>query len=134
MIAPPLLILDTHIWIWWVEQDKRLPEHVRELIEDSNQQVAVSAASVYELTLLEQRGRIQLNRAVDDWIERATAGVDIEVLAVDRRIAQIAGGLPLHHGDPLDRLVIASAIQHEARLASLDGQFPRYTELAGRLV
>lgn len=52
MIAQPLLILDTHIWIWWVEQDKRLPEHVRELIEDSNQQVAVSAASVYELTLL----------------------------------------------------------------------------------
>ncbi|CAK0753647.1 Type II toxin-antitoxin system VapC family toxin [Gammaproteobacteria bacterium] len=129
-----LLILDSHAWIWWIDQDGRLPRKLREFIDDYGEEIAVSAASVYEITILVNRGRIQLSRKVDDWIMRSTRGVDIGILPINGIIAQHAGCLPLHHGDPLDRLIIASAIHHDALLASVDSKFPSYEELNGRLI
>jgi PIN domain nuclease of toxin-antitoxin system len=134
MTEVPTLLLDTHVWIWWAEQDNRLPHALRDLIQDYAGAVAVSAASVYELAILAQRKRLTLNRETDDWIERATDGAGIEVLPIDAAIAQQAGNLPLHHCDPLDRLIIATAFRRQAKLASVDSQFPSYDVLKGLLI
>ena len=75
-----------------------------------------------------------MNRDIGDWIERATRGAEVGVLPLDANIAQQAGNLPLHHSEPLDRLIIASAILHDAQLASADSKFPAYEELSGRLL
>ena len=134
MSQKSLLILDTHAWIWWMEQDGRLPGKLRDFIEDFGGDVAVSAATVYELVILARRGRIKINREIDDWIERATRGVDIGILPVNGTIAQRAGFLPFHHGDPLDRLIIASTLHNDALVLSIDSKFPDYEELSGRLI
>lgn len=129
-----ILLLDTHIWFWWVSQDNRLPNRLQELISQFDGSVAVSAASVYELTVLAMRKRIVLNRDVDDWIDRATQGVAIDIIAINGAIAQQAGLLPYIHGDPLDRLIIATALHYSALLVSLDSKFPYYVELQNKLV
>ncbi|MGZ8218847.1 type II toxin-antitoxin system VapC family toxin [Methylomagnum sp.] len=134
MNADSLVLLDTHVWIWWVEQDDRLPKRLAEIVEDQDNRITISAVSIYELTYGAHRGRIRLNREVDDWIKRATVGADIAVMPVDAAIARRAGHLPPHHGDPLDRIIIATAIQVDARLASLDTAFPAYRELDEHLI
>lgn len=129
-----LVLLDTHIWVWWIEGNNRLPKALKQIIEDDNTCAAISAMSIYELAFLAQRGRINLNRAVDDWIELATVGADIEVLPVNADIARFAGNLPPNHGDPIDRVIIATALHYRSRLASLDSSFPNYHELDGCLI
>lgn len=129
-----VLLLDTHVWLWWIDQDNSLPNRLQELISQFDGRVAVSAASVYEVTVLAMRKRIVLNRDVDDWIDRATQGVAIDVIAVNGSIARQAGLLPFIHGDPLDRLIIATALHYSALLVSLDSKFPGYEALQSKLV
>ncbi|MBF0143012.1 MAG: type II toxin-antitoxin system VapC family toxin [Magnetococcales bacterium] len=134
MSVPIMLLLDTHVWIWWAEQDRRLPRALKEKMEEHKGILAVSSATIYETLTLARRNRITLNRATDDWIERAIYGADIEIIPLDGEIARQAGNLPFHHGDPIDRLIIATAICQKALLASMDSQFPHYEALAGRLI
>ena len=129
-----MLVLDTHIWVWWIEQNSRLPGWLAMRIADPATPVAVSAISVYELSLGFERGRITLNRRLDDWIAQATVAAEIQILPVTTRVALWAGQLPRHHLDPLDRLIIATALAQPAQLASLDSRFPLYAELADVLV
>lgn len=128
------LLLDTHIWVWWAEEDRRLPSAIKDAIEDDSAPVFVSAASVYEVMVLVRRQRIQINRPVEDWIQKASKQADIGILPITFEIAQTAGQLPFHHGDPVDRIIIASAFRHGTYLASVDSHFPKYQELAGRLL
>jgi len=129
-----MLVLDTHVWLWWIEQDPRLPRWLAAFIADPVTVIALSAVSVYELSLGVERSRIVLNRPLADWIQQATLNADIQVLPVTLKIASSAGQLPRHHLDPLDRLIIATALIHQARLASLDHKFPLYAELAEALI
>ena len=129
-----VLLLDTHIWFWWVSQDDRLPSRLQALISEFDGRVSVSAASVYELTVLAMRKRIILNRELDDWIGLATQGVEIDVIAINDIIAQQAGLLPYEHGDPLDRIIIATALHYSTLLVSLDTKFPGYDVLQAKLI
>lgn len=128
-----VLVLDTHVWLWWIEQDAKLPRWLAARIADPSTSIALSAISVYELCLSVGRGRIILKPPLADWIQQATQGAGIQVLPVTARIAHLAGQLPRHHLDPLDRLIIATALAHQARLASLDDKFPLYEELVDTL-
>ena len=134
MNSNALLILDTHVWIGWVEQDPRLRSSIREAIENESTTIAISCASVYELIVLVRRQRVIINRPLEDWITLATQEAGIEVLQINLDITQTAGDLPFHHGDPVDRIIIATALYHDAYLASVDSRFPDYQELAGRLL
>lgn len=129
-----MLVLDTHVWLWWSDQDTRLPRWLAARIADPAMPIALSAVSVYELSLGVGRGRIVLNRPLADWIQQTTLVAGIQVLPVTAAIAHLAGQLPRHHLDPLDRLIIATALTQQARLASLDGKFLLYAELAAILV
>ena len=133
MTASDLVVLDTHVWVWWVSQDERLPAVLRERI-DAAGHVAVSAVSVYELVQAVGRGRLRLTLALDVWLESATVEAKAEIVPVDFRIAKRAAGLPQVHGDPMDRLIIATALEHGSQLVSQDGKFSGYPELAGVLI
>ncbi|MBF0160135.1 MAG: type II toxin-antitoxin system VapC family toxin, partial [Magnetococcales bacterium] len=107
---------------------------LRNRIDEHEGVLAVSAATIYETITLARKNRITLNRATDDWIERATRGADIEIIPLDASIAWQAGNLPFHHGDPIDRLIIASVVCQNSLLASMDSQFRHYEALVGRLI
>ncbi|MCU0585957.1 MAG: type II toxin-antitoxin system VapC family toxin [Desulfobacterales bacterium] len=96
--------------------------------------VAVSGISCWEVLLLEQRNRIELPMPAWQWVRLALAPTGIVCLPVSCEIASRAAALTQHHKDPADRIMIATAIEHQADLLSLDGQFPAYAEIAGHLI
>jgi PIN domain nuclease of toxin-antitoxin system len=129
-----MLVLDTHIWMWWINQtSQRLPMEIVKLIEQT-ELVAISAISCFEVTWLYDHGRIHLEIPVQEWITQATEDAQIISLPVSCAISSLAAALPEHHKDPQDRIIIATTINHEARLVSADSKFSEYQEIKEYLV
>lgn len=129
-----MIVLDTHIWLWWVNDDiGLLKAEWRELI-DNAAEVGVSAISCFEVAWLERHGRIVLPHPRATWFERALDGSGISLLPVSAEIATTAVDLTEHHNDPQDRIVIATALVLGGRLISADRKFPLYHELVGKLI
>lgn len=131
-----LLILDTHVWIWMVEGDRAaLSGAAIEAIERAAQAgaVRVGAISVWEVAMLEAKGRISLSQSVDQWVHSALRATGIQSLPLSPEIAIESTRLPgKPHGDPTDRLLMASARLLGGRLATCDRTILGYAE-AGHL-
>lgn len=128
--APAPTVLDTHVWIWMVEGDRTMlsPSAV-DAIEEAGKQgaVRVSAISVWEVAMLEQRGRISLSRPIDDWVDAALAAPGVQLLPLSPEIAIESTRLPgAPHGDPADRILVASARIVGGRLATCDREILAY--------
>ncbi|MDO9163957.1 MAG: type II toxin-antitoxin system VapC family toxin [Methylococcaceae bacterium] len=128
-----MIVLDTHIWLWWVNDDALLKAEWREIIESASE-VGVSAISCFEVAWLERHNRIVLPHPRSIWLEKALDGSGITLLPVSAEIATTAVDLPEHHSDPQDRIIIATALVLGGQLISADRKFPLYHELAGKLV
>lgn len=129
-----VIVLDTHVWLWLVNGDfDNLPSHWRSQIESASR-VGVCSVSCYEIALAHSRGRLALPSSAQAWFESALAPVGIELFSLTPQIASRAVDLSPIHKDPFDRLIIATALVHEATLASVDGLVVRYSELADRLM
>ena len=129
-----MIILDTHIWLWWVNENIDLLGQVRNELIQRADIVAVSAISCFEIAWLDAHRHIVLpcNRTI--WFEKALEGSGINLLPITPMIASIAVDLPEHHSDPQDRIIIATTLSHDAQLMSSDSKFPRYNEIVDRLV
>lgn len=132
---PPLTLLDTHVWIWAVEGDSSaLGPGAVEAIEEASREgaVRVSAISVWEVAMLEAKGRITLSRALDDWVRTALQAPGVRPLPLSPEIAVESTRLPGEaHGDPADRILMASARIHGARLATCDRGIIEYAGQGG---
>jgi PIN domain nuclease of toxin-antitoxin system len=124
-----VIVLDTHIWFWWItEEFDRFPYHWREIIETA-EQVGVSAISCYEIALAHQRGRLELPCVAHQWFQDALEPAGMMLFPLAPAIASRAVELSPIHKDPFDRLIIATALEYGAKLASIDRLFPQYPEL-----
>ncbi|MBF2056807.1 MAG: type II toxin-antitoxin system VapC family toxin [Cyanobacterium sp. T60_A2020_053] len=124
-----MIILDTHIWFWFINQEfKRFPDHWRELIE-TTPDVAVSCVSCFEIALAYQKNRINLPCSPSQWFTASLKPVDIQLLPLTPEIANLAVNLSPVHKDPFDRIIIATVIEYQAKLASVDSLFSQYIEL-----
>lgn len=129
-----MIVIDTHIWVKWImEGGPALPASITHLIE-SDEQVCVSAISCLEISWLAENGRLELPVPLAQWLRDSLHPAGIEPLPVTCEITRHSAELPWHHKDPADRIIMATAIVHQARLASLDTQFPLYREVADLLV
>lgn len=129
-----MIVLDTHIWLWWVNQDieKLSPARMKQI--ELSELVAVSAISCFEVAWLARHDRIVLPCHVEVWFEKALTGSGVSLLPITPVIAAMAVALPEHHSDPQDRMIIATALVHDANLMSSDRKLPTYADLAGRLL
>jgi PIN domain nuclease of toxin-antitoxin system len=126
-----MILLDTHIWIWWLNgATSELGKNWADVIR-SSPRIGVSAISCFEVAWLEQHHRIELNINMAEWFEKATTGSGIEIVPITPAIAETAVKLPEHHTDPQDRLIMATAIANKAQLISADAKFNLYRELDG---
>ena len=124
-----MIVLDTHIWFWWInEEHHRFPASWLARIENA-EKVVVSPVSCFEIALANQHGRLALPCNADDWLRDALTPAGVELLPMTAASATRAVSLSPIHKDPLDRIIIASALEHNAQLASIEGNFPLYTEL-----
>ncbi|MDT8368275.1 MAG: type II toxin-antitoxin system VapC family toxin [Longimicrobiales bacterium] len=132
----PLTVLDTHVWIWVVEGDRTaLAASAIEAIERAAREGAlrVSAISVWEVAMLEAKGRISVSRPVDDWVQAALRAPGVRLLPLSPEIAIESTRLPgAPHGDRADRILMACARHLGGRLATCDGEILNYSE-GGRL-
>jgi PIN domain nuclease of toxin-antitoxin system len=122
--GPGVLILDTHVWLWLVEgvagplSDDALAELER---ASDRGGIRVAAISVWEVAMLEARARISLSRPVDEWVRAALRAPGVRLLELTPDIAIESTRLPgTPHGDPADRILMASARLTGGRLATCD--------------
>jgi PIN domain nuclease of toxin-antitoxin system len=127
-----MVILDTHALYWWINRTPgKLGQQQLDVIETA-ESLAMSVMTCWEMAWLVKHGRIELNLPVTEWLDQVEKyGVD--VIPVTRSIVQRAVSLPEHHKDPVDRIIIATAIELQARLVSVDSRFPEYQEVTGLL-
>ena len=117
------LLLDTPVFLWWLQGADALSDLVATQIADRSNDVLISAASIWEMGLKRQLGRISY---ADDDLNRAIDQSDIIDLPITRAHLQIAQHLPAHHDDVFDRLLIAQARFDVCDLVTLDPLFKPY--------
>ena len=99
------VLIDTHIFLWWDRQLRSFSRLLRAAIADEANDIFVSAASIWELAIQRAIGKLSFSRSIVD----AASELGFEILPVTGSHAEHAGGLPRHHDDPFDRLIIAQA-------------------------
>lgn len=129
-----MIVLDTHIWLWWINNDLQSLGSIRQEQIVNAETISISAISCFEIAWLERHRRICLPCQPTEWFEKALSKSGIELLPITPTIATRAVDLYEHHSDPQDRIIIATAIEHQAKLMSDDRKFPKYTELDGLLL
>jgi PIN domain nuclease of toxin-antitoxin system len=117
-----ILLLDAHALLWWLGDDRGLSEEARSAIADPANDVLVSAVTVWEIEIKRALGKLEAPRGLVAALEPAGLGT-LPITALD---AEMAGGLPPHHRDPFDRMLIAQAMRLEAVVLSRDVTFTRY--------
>ncbi|MBB5402302.1 type II toxin-antitoxin system VapC family toxin [Paraburkholderia youngii] len=119
------LLLDTHVFLWAVTDDRKLTKAARKLILDASE-VFVSSASIWEASIKAGLGKLEVdvNLLVSE-IE-ASGFLELPVRAVH---AALVRDLPDIHKDPFDRLLVAQALSEPLRLLSSDGRLSKYTDL-----
>ena len=117
------LLLDTHVFLWWLSDDRKLSAAARDAIRNPRASVHVSAASIWEVGINAKLGRLDL-RSSDLATEIVANG--FAELAITARHAQSAGALPRYHDDPFDRMLIAQAQMEDLVVVTHDRRFQRY--------
>jgi PIN domain nuclease of toxin-antitoxin system len=126
-----LLLLDTHCWIWaqlgLIQQLSRTAlQSIKEGEREGN--LRISVISIWELAMLEKRGRVALPMNVRSWVEQALSKPGIAVAPLTPEIAIESAHLPGEmHGDPADRMLVATARVLGAKLVTKDAQLIRYS-------
>lgn len=114
------MLLDTHIFLWWLFDDTRLPANIKEYIQDIDNLIYVSAVSVWEISTKYRLGKLpeasSVAEDVPKWVKRA----GFQALNVTLEHAQLAGSWNVSHRDPFDRMLAAQAKLEKMPLASID--------------
>ena len=131
---PEIVVLDTHIWVWWLnDKFNYLSAQQIDVIEQV-ERVAVSVISCFEIAQLVKRKRLTLPMPTNEWLQEALIPAGVDLLPLTPAIACQAVNLSDIHKDPFDRMIIATAINYQANLMSVDSHFRNYPELQGLLL
>jgi len=123
-----MIILDTHIWVWWIHGDSRLsPEYARYIQAHEETGLGICAISCWEIAKLVERGRLMLPIPIAEWFEQAFNYTGITLLEMTPRICVESTQLPgSFHRDPADQLIVATARVHDCPLVSIDQNILAY--------
>lgn len=119
------VLLDTHVLLWWIEGDPRLSATAQRMIAEAND-VYVSAASAWEITIKVGLGKLSIAQKVDVYLQQHLQVNAFRPLAVTLTHATAVGDLPPLHRDPFDRLLVAQAQAEGLLLLSADELVARY--------
>lgn len=119
--ASSVVLLDTHAVLWWQAESGQLSNRARKRIEQASNRL-VSPVSFWELAMLIEKGRVQLDRPTAAWVNDFLSNDRVAVSELTPAVAVRAAELASFHGDPADRMIVASAIAAGVPLVTKDGK------------
>ena len=125
-----MIILDTHIWLWWVDSSSRLTARLEQLIlEHQISQLGVSIFSCWEVAKLVEKNRVELSYPVDEWLNYAIAYPGVQLLPLTLPIIVQSTQLAGFHNDPADQIIVATAKVHNCLLLTVDEKILAYPDV-----
>jgi PIN domain nuclease of toxin-antitoxin system len=120
------ILLDTHSWLWMLVAPERFSASAMELLENPDHQLLLSAASSWEIAIKYSLGKLPLPEPPVDYVPDRMLATGVLGLPVEHRHALFVAGLPAHHRDPFDRILVAQAIVESLPILTSDPQLARY--------
>ena len=121
------LLLDTHTFLWFVNDNPKLSDRLKDLIEDTSNVSYLSVASLWEMSIKFNLGKLTLDPNYEEFVEREVTTSAIQLLNIELEHLRVNSTLPFHHRDPFDRLIIAQSIAENIPIVSVDSAFDKYS-------
>ena len=120
------LLLDTHVFLWWMERNRRLSTRAGALISDPDSEVFVSVVTIWEIAIKAELGQLEMPDDLGGFLRSELTVNDFASLPIQFEHAIAARDLPRHHRDPFDRLLICQSRVEELTLVSADPVMAAY--------
>lgn len=120
------VILDTHVFIWWDSEPEKLSLRARSLCEDPQNQLVLSVASLWEMQIKLQLGKLTLSTSLSSIVAAQQEANELQLLTIQPDHTYALDNLPSLHKDPFDRMIVAQAITEGLRLISHDDIVRKY--------
>ena len=125
-----MIILDTHIWIWWVNDSPRLTNQYQKWIQDYRSQgLGISIISCWEVAKLVEKNKLTLSIPVDRWLQTALAYPGIQLLNLTVPVIVRSTQLTGFHNDPADQIIVATAKVYDCFLLTADNKILNYAQV-----
>lgn len=121
------ILLDTHIFLWFINGDQKLAKDIRDSICNLDNEVYLSAISVWEATVKYQLGKLPLPEHPATYLPKQRDRHQIDSLALDESSVVQLAQLPSLHRDPFDRMLICQALQNDLTIATVDSKVRAYS-------
>lgn len=124
-----MILLDTHVWLWWISDPENLPERAFTAINKAitEKSVVISTISTWEIALLVEKGRLELSIDIRDWVRKTEGLSFVRFVSIDNTISLRSVSLPgTFHADPADRIITATAITMGIPLITKDEKILNY--------
>lgn len=118
------LLLDTHVWLWFVRGDAALPRAFDAAIRDPENTVALSIVSAWEVQIKTALGKLQVGSPIGEFLDSAVLNFDL--LEIGMRHVRALAALPPHHRDPFDRMLVAQAMADGLTILTVDPMVRAY--------
>ena len=114
-----MIVLDTHVWLFWVNDDRELISKKALTAINRAESLGVSVISCWEIAMLVAKQRLAFNMDVQDWVNQASKYPGIRLIGLNAEVAVLSTRLPGNfHGDPADRMIVATCMKHNVPLIS----------------
>ncbi len=120
------VLLDTHTFLWFIEDDARLSKNASEAILKLNNQRFLSVASLWEIAIKVSIGKMNSHGPFETLVQTQITDNDMQLLPISAKHLDTVQTLPYHHRDPFDRLIVAQALTEDLTLLSHDGNLTDY--------
>ncbi|TYQ28691.1 type II toxin-antitoxin system VapC family toxin [Pseudanabaena sp. UWO311] len=120
------LLLDTHAFLWFIEGNQNLSLTAKNAIESPTNQRYLSIASLWEIAIKVSIGKLEIGMTLTELVNREVYGNAIEMLEIQSHHLDTLAGLPFHHKDPFDRLILSQGLTEKMPIVTKDGLFANY--------
>ena len=120
------LLLDTHVFLWLRNEPEKIPLHIMNVYEDMRSDVFLSMASIWEIQIKNQLGKLALDIPLNELIDQQCLKNGLQILPIETTHIYALKNLPAHHNDPFDRLILTQAQTENLTLISADSVFKHY--------
>ena len=121
------LLLDTHIFLWYISGDKKLTDKARDQVRNPTNEVYLSVVSLWEASVKYQIGKLTLPERPESYLPEQRERHRITSLSLDEGSVKQLANLPMLHRDPFDRMLVCQAKEHELTIVTIDPLIQAYT-------